>query len=310
MRYLAYGHVIATPRRLPGLLPASKLPADITIDLTAHPAPAVEWSTTPTPDVDPWLQVALTPDGCVLRFATAVTFVVTPDARTIRVHHEGALTDTIRHLLVDQVLPLAIAHRGSLVLHGAGVVVDGRGIGLVGPSGAGKSTLAGSLLSRAASVFADDALVIDSPGSPEDRAVEEARVHPAYPALRVWPDVLTAIALPGDVPPVAAYTTKRRVQLASGGAAAAGPVIVDRIYIVDTISAPAIGITRLTKRDAVMALLTHSYVLDPSDGRRLRQQFDAASALVERSTVRRLTYPRDLARLPEVGAALVDDFRT
>ena len=309
MRYLAYGHVIASNCALPCLPPSRRDPPDITIELSAEPAVTPERRTAPIADVDRWLHVARTAEGYVLRLATAVTCAVTPDGRAIRVHHDGSLTDTIQHLIVDQVLPLVIAHRGHLVLHGAGLSVGGHGVAFIGPSGAGKSTLAAILASRGATVVADDALVVAVDAA-------RARAHPAYPGVRLWPDVLTAIGVHDGggsvecVASVAADTEKRRVDLLTAGAVIDGALVLDRVYVVDPEPVPAMSIVPLSKRDAVMALLTHSYVLDASDTPRLRQSFGQACAMVERSVVRRLRYPRDLARLPDLCAALDDDLRS
>lgn len=302
MRYAAYGHVIDSAAALVCLPPSAAESADITIDVTATPPPAGPWRGESVSDTDPWLQVSCTEMGCVLRFESAVTCSVTPDGRTIRVHSALPLSDTAQHLLVDQVLPLVIAHRGRLVLHGAGLRLASRGIGLVGPSGAGKSTLAGSLVSRGAAVFSDDALVMDL-------SVVPAGAHPSYPGLRVWPDVLAAVGGRDNAPSVADYTDKRRVAL-TAVAPWLDAIAIHRVYTIAPEPAPSIAIARLTKRDAAVALLTHSYVLDPADTRRLGAQFDLACRLVERIEVRALRYPRDLARLPDVGSRLMDDLET
>ena len=49
--------------------------------------------------------------------------------------------NTIEHLLVDQIWPRILAHRGQLVLHAAGVTSPTGAILFVGQSGRGKSTL-------------------------------------------------------------------------------------------------------------------------------------------------------------------------
>src|SRR4030095_13720757 len=125
---------------------------------------------------------------------------------------------TIRHLVLDQALPLALAATGALVVHASAVAIGGRAILLAGRAGAGKSTLAAFLAGHRMQVLADDGALLD--GGPA-----EVRVLPSYPGLRLYRDSAAAAAL--DVTgstDVAAYTKKRRiVPPMASDRAAAGP---------------------------------------------------------------------------------------
>lgn len=318
--YTAYGHRLASEVPLPDLPIASHDSAgqpDITVTVGAHPVPDAEWpADAPSDwigrandgDSRPWLTVGRSTDGFVLQFGRTASFSVSRDVSTVMVHHPGVeLPDAIRHLLIDQVVPLALAHRGALVLHGSGLILDDRAIGLFGPSGTGKSTLAASLSHRGSPTLADDALVIE----PHVHAGRTHRVlaHPAYPGLRVWPDVLAAVGRAQPAPFVADYTEKRRVGPGAGGFFGE-PCALRRLYLLDPDEAPGPRIVRLSKRAGVMAILTHSYVLDAADARRLSAQLGAACAVLDAVDVRSLSFPRDLDRLSQVREVLRRDLAT
>jgi len=79
-----------------------------------------------------------------------------PDAETF---HKGGLA-SLTLLPTDQILlaPL-LADRQGMILHAAGVILEGQGLLFVGPSGAGKSTVA-SLLRADAEVLCDDRMIV------------------------------------------------------------------------------------------------------------------------------------------------------
>lgn len=338
MLYTVYGHLLTSPFDLPVLPvaggPTAEAAPHITIRLDERATPVAVWDTDDRTGAiarrtegtveaaggvvgvdcvdggcaaaevdDPWLRVGRCPDGFVLRFGQRVSFWVSNDASRIVVHARAPVSDAVQHLLIDQVVPLALAHAGALVLHGSGVLIDGQTVALFGPSGTGKSTLTASLAECGSGVLADDALVIEPRGSAGERV---ALAYPAYPGLRVWPDVLPAGAPPAAAPFVADYTEKRRVALAASRFVAE-PRPLRRLYLLEPDEAPSPRITRLSKRAAVMAILTHSYVLDAGDASRLSAQLVTACAVLDAADVRAISFPRDLERLAEVRAALRHD---
>ncbi len=92
---------------------------------------------------------------------------------------DEAVTDL--HVTVDDVAEAALAvinsriveaaQRHWVVLHAAGVVVDGRTVLLVAPSGSGKSTLAAGLVGAGADYLGDEAAAI----SPDDLSLHAYR---------------------------------------------------------------------------------------------------------------------------------------
>lgn len=102
------------------------------------------------------------------------------DDRTGTVVFDRVLDDeTEQHLLLDHVLPLILARRGELVLHGAVISRDGLGVVLIGSSGAGKSTMTAFAWQHGWTVGGDDGAVVSTAPRPT--------VEPTYPSIRLTP---------------------------------------------------------------------------------------------------------------------------
>lgn len=160
---------------------------------------------------DDWLRFGQAGAAYLLDFPGLVRFLITDDARFLQVEPgAGVPSVTVRHLMLNQVLPLVLSRRGRFVLHAAAIAVGGEVMGLVGATGSGKSTLVAACGRLGAAVVADDSLVLHRRG---DGWV----AVPSYPAVRLWPDALDRLAWPdagdGDV---AHYHDKRRLTPKAG----------------------------------------------------------------------------------------------
>lgn len=186
---------------------------DLVITFGPLPAlPPVEWyhrwGSAGGPD---WLRFGQAGAGYLLDFPGLARFLITDNARALHVESGRGIPDgTVRHLMMNQVLPLVLAQRGRLVLHAAAMAVGDEVMGLVGPTGSGKSTLVAACGRLGAAVVADDSLVLHRRG-------EVWVAVPSYPAVRLWPDALDRLAWPdegdGDV---AHYHDKRRLTPKAG----------------------------------------------------------------------------------------------
>jgi len=209
--------------------------------------------------------------------------------------HPGTPPKTIRHLFLDQVMPLVLGRMGRAVLHASAVATPDGALAFAGEAGRGKSTLAGAFVNRGASLLTDDCLLLHE--------VDGAfHVVPSYPGLRLWPDVVPALAGGSAVlPRVCHYSSKGRLQRALPFSSQ--PLPLRRLYLLAE-SADGISIAPLTPRDALIELVKCSYVLDVTDRSALKLQFETLSRVAALCLVCRLAYPRDLARLPELHAAI------
>ena len=207
-------------------------------------------------------------------------------------------SSTIDHLLVDQVWPRILAHRGDLVLHAAGVLGPGGAILFVGESGRGKSTLAASLHQRGHPLLGDDAIVM----SARDGA---ARCRAVYRSLRLFPDSITSLFdQPVRRSQVADYTDKENIHLTVSEASGDDHRVKATFFIDPDGGSERACVEALSPGDACMRMVEHSFWLDPTDMARTARKLASASALANAVPAYKLAYPRDYRKLDELHAAI------
>jgi hypothetical protein len=234
-----------------------------------------------------------------ISFPSVAHFDVHGLGERVTVSWSPAVDDaTLRHLLLDHVLPRVLSWRGAFVLHGAVVVIEGTAICLVGETGLGKSTLGASLQAAGHWLLSDDGAEIT------DRPLPT--VKPTYPSLRLWPesvDALYDVAPPSA--PMASYTSKQRLETAGGGVAAGHPLRAVVVLDPPPSEQGPVLLRPLSPREACMVLVRNSFQLDVADAARVRANLDTAARLAHAIPVFRLSYPREYGRLPEVRSALL-----
>jgi len=217
-------------------------------------------------------------------------------------------------LITDQVygqehfLPVAtfalgacLTLQGQIALHANGVSFRGGALGFVGDSGQGKSTLTAHALLQGAHLLTDDVFVVD----------DQAMAQPGYPRLKLLPETSTQLGLAA----LQLQGHKMHYQPEHLGAhLQLGALPLKGLFLLDRSDDDTITAEPVPPSQAVFELLTHSYhtVLSnflvesgqpplPED----QALLDAYIRLVSQVPVRRLRYPRDFARLPEVFALVV-----
>jgi hypothetical protein len=261
--------------------------------------PYHEWT---LPDGTRWASIAKSSGEHVFRFRRFAEFVVSEGGRSVRWRAPAATRpETIRHLLLDQVLPALALEHSLIGLHASAVVVDGQGIAFAGPASRGKSTLAASYAVDGHAVVTDDCLMLQWKR-------REPRAVPSYPSLRLWKE--TADRLLGatsGLTPVAEYTSKLRVGArVSPIAFRRRPVTVRRIYMIERRRGSA-RIDPLSTRQAYIELLKIAFRLDPLDRASARREMAALAVLAQSVPVARLRVPLRLESLGDVRRAIAAD---
>ncbi len=259
-----------------------------------------EWK---TEDGIPTISLAKLGQGFLLRFPSLADFLISPDGREIDAQVPSGVGEaTFRHLLLDQVLPRVLSHRGMLVVHGAAVSIDGKAVVFLGETGEGKSTLAASFSSAGFPLLTDDGLVL--------RLIEDRVMCLAgYPGLRLGPGSLSKV-LPGSTVgfPMAQYSGKTRVE--APGGFVPGEQELGGIYVLSSRRSVAeedpLALSRLSPMGACMELVRHSFQLDVLDTSRAGEVMEASGKVSEHTPAFVLHYVRKFKLLSEVVATIVD----
>jgi hypothetical protein len=131
MRYRAYGLLLSSEMALPGLTSAAEMEPKGWVDLRVRfgrrgevcPSPAHRLLSRTLPTGERWLSMDKNESGYLLRFPELADFSVNADGREIVCLPVPEIPPhTMRHLLLDQVLPLVLTIRGLKALHATAVL--------------------------------------------------------------------------------------------------------------------------------------------------------------------------------------------
>ena len=293
---------LASDFPVPELLPADAREADWRLRAsTRRLGPGRWYHHWRQPDGRRWLSFARQGDDYVLRFARSGAYLVSPASRTIACDRRpGVPMATLRHLLLNQVLPLA-AGLTRIMLHASAVRTSAGVVAFAGAGGVGKSTLAAALCRRGAALVSDDALAV-VPWQGGWAGV------PSYPSVRLWPESLRAL-FGGDqeAPRAAHYTPKRRLHAPGVLPVETRTTPLAAICLLDAgrgRPSAAVTMAPVTGPDALVALLAVCFQIDVRDRGRLAELTTQLADVVEAVPVFRLTVPEGLARLDAAAGAL------
>jgi hypothetical protein len=297
VRYRVFDLWLESAVDFPELRSSRNGSADLKFTMAAEAAlEGVDWYRSwPEEAERPWAQYGRAGTSYVVRFPEA-DFRLNAAADQISCYAQpGVEPNTIRHLFLDQIVPLSISHAGRVVLHGSAVATPAGALAFIAPSGSGKSTLAATFSRHGMNVLTDDAILITDDS-------HSKRIIPSYHGLRLWPDVLTG-AGQELLPLVNDYSNKRRLGR-SHVTFSSQPADLGVLYV---ISEPddKVRFTPFSSGDAMIELLGAQFQLDTQDPARLRAQFEAARRLASSVPVFRLHYPRSLGALDEVAGAIL-----
>ena len=204
-------------------------PADRDLELQAVSpvvVPASAPSEARTEDGFVWRRVWLAPERLVAEFPGHALVEVRDRDGAVTVDRALA-ADLEEHLVLDHVLPLVLARRGELVLHGAVVSRGGRAAVLTGPTGSGKSTMTAWTGQNGWEVGGDDGAVI--------RCTDPLTVEPTYPTVRLLPDATALLRMPPDTGTEAAG--KRRLDGFASRAFRTTPAELTLVAVVNAVGA-------------------------------------------------------------------------
>jgi len=274
---------------------------------------AIQWVEPDPEDASPlWLITGHSPKGIHLDFPKYARFLIQPDARKILAKpRPGVPERTLGHLLMNQVVPLAMANQGYLMLHASAVETPCGAVAFLGPSGAGKTTFATALALRGRRLVTEDIVRFElKPGS--------ALCHPCPSPPRLWSDSFDSL-LPGEresAEAVAHYTSKLRMSVEQADAIrfVERPVPLGALIVLDSAdgrqSGAPIELKPPAPREAFEKATTAFLRIKPHSKDQIRREFDWATSLARLAPFYSLRFPRDYASLPAVIELLEERFVT
>jgi hypothetical protein len=303
-----YGLVVSADIRLPELIPSDDGAGDIAIcsrdriDGAFEPA----YMTWTTPPLRPWLSFHKSSGGYLLRFRDTANFQINSDGTRIEwARLNGAPQNTLRHLLLDQVLPMLLNLRGGEALHASAVMTPEGAIAFCGSTGSGKSTLAAVFASHGDTVVTDDCLPI---------CAREGRLYgaPGYPGLRLWKDVVDELGWRDHTQDsVAHYTTKlRALRKIPAADFPLQDFVLRAIYVLEPHEElSGVEFVELSPRDRMMGLLSYAFRLDVTDRAMLARQFQRMVAFAGMAPIRKIRLPRNAQRIPNMREQILADVK-
>ena len=309
-RYWLHGRTLSSELPLPELERApvsAHATCAIRMDREAERAAPSRWYRTWTVgEQRPWLLFGRCGNAYLLRFPDLADFQVSARGDCIDCRPRRNLpAATLRHLLLDQVLPLVLSRStAGLVLHASAASVPRAGtVAFLGPSGAGKSTLIAALQAHGCSIVTDDCLSVIRSGSGFDAL-------PGYSGLRLWPDTMSALGTDGAAGSVAHYSDKKR--------------ITHDAVVFESLPTRLCGVFQLAPRRqsgrrarsrplrarvACMAMVRFAYLLDTGDPRELTHVLEAAAAVAATVPAARLAVLDDTRALHATAEAVIAEAR-
>lgn len=231
-----------------------------------------------------WRRHWVDDDRLVIEFVDLVTIEVREAGGDV-IFDRPLPAELEQHLLFDHVVPLVLARRGQLVLHGGVISRDEKGVVLVGASGTGKSTLTAFTSQHGWTVGGDDGAVLSMSDPPT--------VQPTYATVRLTP---VSAALLGMNPAEASSVVgKLRLWRTADRPFNPGAVPLRLIAIIVPADAGAeVRFERLDGMSAHAKLFGSTFHAELSAARFLPAIVDRLASIVETTPVGSLIVPRGL----------------
>lgn len=300
--YTIYGVRIQSDTELIGLDQCHDLHSpDITIRRCA-PGETLPWLPELRPNPSSWsFRSRRLADGTVRVHAAEVCdLAIAPGADRIE-WSSGShdFLEASQTYLLGTGLSYCLVARGIEPIHAAVVAVNGKAVALMGDCGYGKSTLAASFIAAGHTLVTDDMLIMTRHGS-------RWLVEPGVARLKLFPDVRDALLPLLRGVKMNPFTDKEILYLKPQASA---PIPLRAMYQLphSRHQTSRIRTRILPARTAFFSLIRNTFNVVVSDPQRLRRQFEFARSVAESVPVRAITYPRNLAALPEVVRAITTE---
>lgn len=244
-------------------------------------------------------------NGFVVAVPDVAEFVICPAENIVHVYPLPKLpAATLRHALLDQIVPMYLGQQGRQVLHASAVEFsNGRVVAFVGDSGLGKSTLASALAGLGGTVLTDDCLLL------EDRYGKLLPIG-NYPGIRLHQDAADylygACGKPGSV---SHYSSKTRLPVAPKQQVAVkgNDSWLDSVFILtEPGRSDHIKIRMLSSAEDMLPIIKQHFYIDIQDKQLLKARFAHVQRLINsKVSIFSLDYPRRFEILSDLCERII-----
>lgn len=249
-----------------------------------------------------------TMDDChVVHFAGSVDFYLYSN-RIIAHLLDPAHRYMVEILLLGEIFSLWLELRGIRTIHASAAVIDNNAIAFLSKNKGGKSSLAAAFTQRGYQILTDDVL-------PVENRQNLFRVHPGYPAMRMWPDQAEHFfGQYQDLEIVHPGYSKRRLLVGPHGfgtfCSEEKPLKVS--YVPQRMSSDSdITIEPISKKIAFFELIQNSFTVGIVEALGLQpQRMNFFTRMVTQVPMRRLKYPEGFHHLSNVVDAVLKDIES
>lgn len=274
-----------------------------TLQPTAEPAWLHHWL---LPSGEKSISFGKTSTEMVISFPSLADFFFSPTASKIVCRPRPATPEaTIRHLLLDQVIPRIVNSFGRPVIHASGTVIDKAAVVFLGETGWGKSTLCAYFHQSGFPLLSDDAILLEKTG-------DEVVGMPGYAGMRLLDDSFAALHLCNHNEPVAGNSAKKRIYLGNSTSHRSAAFPLKAIFVLNdpknpTTTEKPILFSRITGAAAAMEVLRHCFHLDPTDILMMGQHLITVSDFLaaKRFFVFKASFHRNHQLLPNICKELI-----
>ena len=260
---------------------------------------------------DNTISLSLAKSGTIyqLIFPTVALFEIRYETKSITAYaHPKTTVATIRHLLLDQVLPRVFAHfKNWTLFHASSVIFKDRIICFIGDSGYGKSTLAAACTENGFAMPSDDCTRLFEKNG-------QIFAMPNYYGLRLFTDSIAQTAIQSGAEQPTQTGNRGKIRILSKQPPMAQPVaalflLADPLRRVD-VGRQECKISSCNRADIVISLLKYCYCLDVHDENYIKSQFLQVSSIASSDLpIYNLCHKRDFRELSKTVRAIKDKLK-
>jgi hypothetical protein len=293
--YEAYSLTIASEFELPLVRIEATLSPDVTIALAELKEPTSIYQTYDG------VWYAFSEEGVFLKYETIGAYLI-KNGTHISFSPVTKPSDAKVYIiaLMNTVMAILMFQRGLVTIHGSCVAVRQQAFIFVGHKGQGKSTMAGFLHAAGNELISDDVCAIEMDKN------RGPYVYPSFPSMKLWPDAMNFLEIDAEKYKKVHNMAEKRL-IGNVENFSSSPVQLGGIILLFYDNSKC-SVTRIAGHEPLIELLPHQFVnrfFEKQPVCYAQQLYLQLASLLQEVPVYRLTRPKNLALLSEVGEKFI-----